>query len=154
MELYCACLRLTHFKAHPSHWKWQDSILFVWVLLFVHSVKPISDTRLWEGKYSIYCRVPGKEPRAASVQNTWTPQWASGKHFNGHRREGSCRVCNQPVHKPGWWGGKRAVSLSILGLRYVWGLCAHGPQVVISWHLVGILVSAAQLRKCAPGTVI
>ena len=35
-----------------------------------------------------------------------------------------------------------------------WELCAHGHQVVNFFHVVGILSSVKQLRKCMSDTII
>ena len=48
----------------------------------------------------------------------------------------------------------QGLTLSSLRLQEAWGLCAHGHQVVNVFHLVGVLASVKQLRKCASDTVI
>ena len=47
----------------------------------------------------------------------------------------------------------RGLILSVLSLQAAWGLGAHGHQVVNIFHLVEVLASVKQLRKCASDTV-
>ena len=74
-------------------------------------------------------------------------------------REGCPRVYDQFVHNSvtGWWWGNREVlicyGVNIINSWYqaVWGLCAHGHQIVNFFNLVRVWASV--LRKCASGTV-
>ena len=48
----------------------------------------------------------------------------------------------------------QALTLSVLRLQEAWGLCAHGPQVVNLFHLLGGFDICKELGKCASHTVI
>ena len=81
------------------------------------------------------------------------PDKFQGRVFKGKVRErvAGC-VCDHLVHSAlvGWWWGNRVVSqglTSILRLHPVWRLCIHGHHAVNFYHLVGVLVSAKQLRN-------
>ena len=53
----------------------------------------------------------------------------------------------------GWWGGKWESASSTIWVHPVWGLCACGQQTVNFSHLMGVSVSAKQLKDvvmCIP----
>ena len=53
----------------------------------------------------------------------------------------------------GWWGSKWALASSTFWFQPVWGLHACGQQTVNFSHLVGVSVSAKQLKDivmCIP----
>ena len=53
----------------------------------------------------------------------------------------------------GWWGGKRESASSTFWFQLVWGLRARGWQTVNFSPLVGVSVSAKQLKDivtCIP----
>ena len=66
----------------------------------------------------------------------------------GQVRVAGLRVCDQFVHSSliSWWW-------SILRLQKVWGLCAHGHQIINFFHLMRVLTSVKQLRKCASDSI-
>ena len=48
----------------------------------------------------------------------------------------------------GWWWGNWESTSSTFWFHPVWGLCACGQQTVDFSHLVGVSVSAKQLKGC------
>ena len=104
--------------------------------------------------------ISGRQTRSPGQLALKTPELLHGfqeRIFKGQVREGSHRVCDQLLHNSliGWWWGNRVRSQGdILGSSGPGGLCVDGHQVVNIYHLVGILTSVKQLRKCASGTVI
>ena len=54
-------------------------------------------------------------------------------------------MANVLIH---WWWGKRESGLPTLQFQLVWGLCACGKGTVNFSYLVGVSISARQLKVC------
>ena len=117
-----------------------------WVWLSGYSKGNLLTPGCGEGKCSVY---------RVNVEDGWlvfeTPQTSWGFEQNipkGQVRVSGLRVCDQLVHSSliSWWW-------SILRLQKVWGLCAHGHQIVNFFHLMRVLTSVKQLRKCASDSI-
>ena len=119
-----------------------------WVCLHVHNKANLLTSGCGEGKCSVCCRAPSKESRQLVLRRPNHPESFQGKVFKDRIREGWCGVCDQlmDILLIGWWWGNQESTSSTFWFQPVWGLRACGQQTVNFFHLVGVSVSAKQLK--------
>ena len=82
------------------------------------------------------------------------PGGFQGNVFKDGEGEG-CRMCDQlmDVLLTGWWGGNQESASPARQFLVPWGLHVYGQFATNFFHLVGVSVSAKQLKDLAQNVI-
>ena len=107
-----------------------------------------TDTRLCWRKEQCLLQMPSKEPRQPVLKTLQLSDDLQRKIFRRQGEGGGHEVRDQLVDillNGGWWGNWESAS-STFWFQLIWGLRARGQHTVKFFHLLGVSVSAKQLR--------
>ena len=114
----------------------------------LHSVKPIYWHWVMVKDSVAFITRPSKEYQQLTLKRPKLPSRLQGKIFKD-------RVRDQLIHilLIGWWLGNRESTPSTFLFQPGWGLQACGQHAVNFFHLMGISVSAKQLKGMAQNII-
>ena len=106
-----------------------------------------TDTGLWWRKVQRLLQAPSKESRQLVLKSPNSLKAFRERFFKTGWRRG-CGMCDQLTDSLliGWWWRNRESTSTTFWFQLVWGLCACGQHTVNFFHLMGVSVSAKQLK--------